>query len=67
MKTITIYEYTYLMHKYDGTISITDEEFIQLHNQDIDADYLASKYSINYSGSYELIDHLYEKDGYDIE
>ena len=37
MKTLTISEYAYILHRYDGEITITDAEYNQLKNGEIDA------------------------------
>ena len=53
MKTLTISEYAYILHRYDGEITITDAEYNQLKNGEIDAKFLANKYDIAYDGDSE--------------
>jgi len=50
MKTINVNEYTYVLHKYPGTIKISNEDYEKFNNREISKEEMLEKYSIDYAG-----------------
>ena len=64
MKKIEIAEYTYISHKHAGTIAITESDYEQYENGELDLDELMSKYEVNYDSSSDIDYDNFYFDGY---
>lgn len=60
MKTIDFIEYTYVLHAYDATVEISNDDFQKLENNEITIDDIVKKYNdIDYGCSEPIYDMSY--------